>query len=161
MSCWMTTISLTSWLLVMANTTHAQLTTFDPPTPVSETVVRIADIASYVTVGALLALDAKDAWQADDRRHAVSLFAARIFVNWAWAETVKGLADRERPDGSDRKSFYSLHQALACSTRGGTGWKFFVPLSIGTGIGRVLGKKHFFTDVLAGCVVGALSSTIR
>lgn len=148
-------------VLMLSNASYAQPTAFDPPYPQNETVQKVADIASYVTVGTALVLDFKDAWQSDDRRHAVSLFAARIFVNWAWATTVKGLADRDRPDHSNRQSFYSLHEALVCSTKGGTGWRFFVPLSIGTGAGRMLGRKHFLTDVLAGCAVGALTSTIR
>lgn len=125
------------------------------------TTQRAADYASYATVGTTLALDGLAAWKSDHRAHDLQLFAARVFVTVVWADIAKGLVHRTRPDGSDDKSFYSMHTALAFSTLGGPRLQFSLPLAIGTGTGRVVGKKHYVTDVLVGAAVGALTSRIR
>lgn len=150
-------------LLLLPISASAQGTRVDTWTPAlsSERGQRVAEIASWGTVGTALALDVKASWDAPDRAHQLQLTAARAFINISWATIVKGLTNRERPDGSDRQSFYSQHTALAFSTLGGPRTSISLSLAVGTGAGRVAANKHWLTDVLAGAAVGAITSRIR
>lgn len=122
---------------------------------------RAADVASYVTLGTVMALDVRAAWKSQDRAHALQMLGARALVTYAWASIAKGLTQRVRPDGSDAQSFYSMHTAMAFQTLGGPRLAFVLPLSGSTGGLRVAAGKHWVTDVLVGAGVGALTSRIR
>lgn len=116
---------------------------------------RAADIASWVTVGVALALDARAALKADDEGPLIAA-AERIGINVAVGLLVKHVSHRMRPDGSNDESFYSMHTALAFSTLQGSGARlvFTLPLAVSSGGLRVAAGKHFLTDVLAGAGVG-------
>ena len=78
--------------------------------------------------------------------------------------------DRNRPDGTDRRSFPSGHTSGATvaatlaernlaylpltPTAKTTGRIFFVTLAAGTGWARIEGGKHYPSDVLAGAALG-------
>lgn len=68
-------------------------------------------------------------------------------------EATKRLVHRTRPDGSDDKSFFSMHTALAFAA---SGWKveIGIPIAAGAGYGRMAADKHFLTDVIAGLFTG-------
>ena len=72
-------------------------------------------VASHISdglVGLNLGLDAWRAFRPDpDRVPRAWRFACRTGLTFGAAELTKRLVERERPDGSDRKSFYSMHTA--------------------------------------------------
>ena len=121
----------------------------------------VADVASWVTVSAALALDAKVSWDAPDRTKSLALFGVRAGLNYGAATLVKKLTHRVRPDGSNDESFYSLHTAYGFSTMGGPRLAFVLPLAVSTGGLRIAAGKHWLTDVLAGAGVGFGTSFIR
>ncbi|MEO8481082.1 MAG: hypothetical protein ABI634_02660 [Acidobacteriota bacterium] len=79
----------------------------------------------------------------------------RIGLAVGAAETAKYFIHRDRPDGSDRKSFFSEHTAIAC-TAGLSSKKELLGLALcgAAGYLRVAGEKHWFTDILVGAGVG-------
>lgn len=170
------TFGIAALIALMATTASAQSTSFDnltPPAP-NKTVRTIADIGSYVPVATALALDFRSAWQGDNRFHDTALFGARVGTVVVAATIAKSLAHRLRPcapscgvDAADT-SFFSMHTALAFSTlrfpgdvAPGPRIAISLPLAIGTGAGRVIGGKHYLTDVLFGSLVGTIGSRIR
>lgn len=75
---------------------------------------------------------------------------------------LKHIVKKERPDGSDNKSFPSNHATAAFAgaafLQRRYGWKYAVPayaVSTYVAWGRVYAKKHDFWDVLAGAAIGA------
>lgn len=146
---------------------HAQALPIDKLTPPLPTASerKIADIASWGTVLAAVALDAKSSWDAPDRKRALILQGTRVGITYGAVFLVKTLIHRERPCapssscGTDNPdfSFYSAHTALAFSTIGGPRLAFALPLSIGTGGLRVAGGKHYLSDVLVGAGAGWLT----
>ena len=149
-------------MLTNVATVSAQGTGFDRLTPAFPQGGRkAADIASALTVAAVIAFDAKASWHASDRRRAFVLQGVRVFSVFTFTTLIKGLVARERPDGSDRLSFYSMHTAFAFQTRGGPRASIMVPLAIGTGSLRIGANKHWLTDVLAGAAMGAVTSGLR
>lgn len=119
---------------------------------------KAADIASWATVAAVVALDAascgKDA-------HCYVMMGLRDGAVFGSTQLVKTLVHRTRPDGSDSLSFYSMHTAFAFSTRGGPRLAVSVPLAVGTGGLRVAAGKHWLSDALVGAGVGLGASYIR
>ena len=80
---------------------------------------------------------------------------------------LKYLIKKERPDGSDKHSFPSMHTSVsftgAAFIQRRYGWKWGLPsyiLSTYVGWTRVYGKKHDWWDVAAGAAIGAGSSYI-
>lgn len=74
---------------------------------------------------------------------------------------------KERPDHSDNHSFPSMHTAVsfagAAYLQRRYGWKFGIPayaVAAYVGWGRTYGKKHDWTDVIAGAAIGAASAYI-
>jgi membrane-associated phospholipid phosphatase len=96
---------------------------------------------------------------APDRKHALGCQALRTGIALGAAEGTKLLVHRTRPDGSDRKSFFSEHTALATVS---TGWRFGVsiPIAMGAGYGRGAADKHYLTDIATGALVGLLARTV-
>lgn len=78
---------------------------------------------------------------------------------------LKELIDKERPDGSDSKSFPSMHTAVsftgAAFIQKRYGWKWGIPAYTVAGLvgwSRVYGKKHDWWDVAAGATLGVASA---
>lgn len=150
-------------LLCLATSGHTQALPVDRLTPALPTAGErhIADIASWGTVLAAIALDAKTSWDAPDRKRAFLLQGARIGIAQAATFGVKKLMHRERPCapsdcGSDNPdfSFPSGHAADAGTSFGGPRLAFTLPLIIGTGGLRIGANKHYLTDVAAGALIG-------
>lgn len=82
-------------------------------------------------------------------------------VNFGYTELVKVAVGRERPDGSDHKSFPSGHTsnafALASVAERHYGWKLGVPAYLLAGVvgaSRIQQEKHYLSDVVAGATLG-------
>jgi hypothetical protein len=77
-------------------------------------------------------------------------------------ETTKRIAQRERPDGSDSKSFYSMHTALACVSSLNRLEKkqrwIGAALCASVGYLRIAADKHWTTDVLVGGGLGVAAA---
>lgn len=89
--------------------------------------------------------------------------ATAVAASYLLKYTVK----KERPDGSDKKSFPSNHTAVAFAgaayLQRRYGWEYGVPAyAVGAYVawGRVYAKRHDFWDVLAGAAIGAGSAYI-
>lgn len=113
----------------------------------------IADAVSTALVAGQLGASVLAGWQAPDRRRALTCQAIQIGAVVGLAELTKALVHRTRPDGSDQKSFFSEHTALAAV---GSGWHpaIGVTVTIGAGYLRTAAAKHHWSDVLAGAAVG-------
>ena len=72
---------------------------------------------------------------------------------------VKNMVSRDRPDHSNRFSFYSGHTSNAFAA---AGWRYEVgiPIAIGTGYLRAAANKHYLTDVAVGAAAGLLASRV-
>jgi membrane-associated phospholipid phosphatase len=142
---------------------HAQALPIDKLTPPLPTAGerKAADLASWGTVLAAVALDAKASWDAPDRKRAFLLQGARIGIAQGLTFGLKKLVQRERPCaphdcGMDNPdfSFPSGHAMLAGTSYGGPRLAFSVPLIVGTGGLRIAANKHWFTDTAAGALIG-------
>lgn len=107
---------------------------------------RATDVAVFVP----FALNLRDAWNAPDRRHALTCAAVENGVAMGVTELVKRLVHRERPDGSDRLSFPSGHTAFAAVNS--SGWRWAITANVA--IGRQMAGKHYLTDTLGGFGIG-------
>lgn len=69
------------------------------------------------------------------------------------AELTKLVIHKDRPDHSNNKSFYSEHSQLAMIN---SNWnpRIGISISLATGVGRVIAKKHDWIDVSVGLGVG-------
>lgn len=115
---------------------------------------RKADIISTVLVAAALALpcSTKD-MRADKRWTCLENEGIRVGISIGAAELVKHFVHRTRPNGADRKSFYSEHTTIACAATLHTkAWA----LCPAVGYMRVAADKHWTTDVGTGAAAGAL-----
>jgi membrane-associated phospholipid phosphatase len=162
-------IGMIGALLAAPSLAFAQALPVDRLTPALPTAggQRVADVASWITAGALVGVESWDAWHDEHRPRAVGLEAARLGLTYAGAFTVKKLVSRERPCapscGIDNPSFsfWSAHAAVACQALDRNRLKLSIALAVATIAGRVLGNKHWLTDTLAGCGAGALASLLR
>lgn len=105
----------------------------------------------------LLLKDKKGTWQ----------FAKGFLVNKALTFTLKGLIDKERPDGEGFDSFPSGHTSTtfqsAAFIQKRYGWKYgwaAYALAGFTGFTRINADRHDIYDVLAGAAIGIGSSYI-
>lgn len=125
---------------------------------------KVANIISYVTVGANLTLDTINSIRATDKSNAFKKQALRTSLTIGLSEVFKRIIHETRPDGSDEYSFPSEHTALSCVSVNVTHAKKFAvefPIALGTAIGRVQANKHFWWDVLTGCGIGLATGLIR
>lgn len=128
---------------------------------------KLADAASWGTVLAVTALDARASWQCADRARCFEKQAIRTGVVYGAVFAAKLLVHRARPCApacgldNPRFSFFSGHTALAFASIGGPRLEVAVPLAIGTGGLRVAAGKHWATDTMVGAGVGWLASRIR
>lgn len=116
---------------------------------------RLSDVAVWTQIGA----ETVASLRAEHRGHALGCQALRTGLVIGVSETVKVLVHRTRPDGSNRKSFYSEHTALAFAN---TGWRYqvSVPIALGVGYLRPAANRHFVSDVIVGAGVGVLASRV-
>jgi membrane-associated phospholipid phosphatase len=168
-------VGLAFAFLCVSGRAQAQPLPIDHLTPPLATVAErhAADIASWVSVGAAVGLDAHVTWKThcqstwDECEGALVRSGLRVGVTYGAVFLIKALVHRQRPCGvdcgidSEYASFYSAHTALAFSTLGGARLAISLPLAIGTGGLRVAAGKHYLTDVLTGAAIGALTSRIR
>jgi hypothetical protein len=84
-----------------------------------------------------------------------------MLVNGAYTQLLKAAVGRERPDGSNDKSFPSGHAsnafALASVAERHYGWKVGAPayaLAAAVGYSRIVRDKHYLSDVVAGASLG-------
>lgn len=89
--------------------------------------------------------------------------ATAVAASYLLKYTVK----KERPDGSDEKSFPSNHTAVAFAgaayLQRRYGWEYGAPAyAVGAYVawGRVYSKRHDFWDILAGAAIGVGSAYI-
>lgn len=99
----------------------------------------------------------------DDRtRHCFKWEAVRVGAVIGITEATKHWVHRDRPDQSDRKSFFSEHTALACA--GGLTTKrqaAGIALCAGTAYLRVASDKHWISDVAVGVGLAWALSRVR
>lgn len=119
----------------------------------------IADSISNWVVAVNLGADTIHSWRSRNRRDAFTCQAIRVGITLAAAELTKRVVHRTRPDGSDDKSFYSMHTALAMQA---AGWRYQVgvPIAFGAGYFRMAANRHYLTDVLAGAGAGYLAAAV-
>lgn len=115
-----------------------------------------AETMSDLTVAAAVVADTWDTFHAPDRSRALTQQLIREGAIFAISTIAKRAVGRRRPDGSDRRSFFSEHTAFAASAFGGPRVAVVLPLTIGTGYLRIAADKHYLTDALAGAAVGSL-----
>lgn len=92
-------------------------------------------------------------WQAPDRKKAFLNQGLRIGIAVGIAELTKHFVHRTRPDGSDNKSFFSEHTAIAAASKGFS-LQVSIPLTMGVGYLRMAAAKHHPSDVGVGAAVG-------
>lgn len=144
-------------LLCLAQSGHAAEPTPALPTPGARVA---ADVASYGTLGAGLALETIDAIHCPDWSRCVWKEVFGLSVVWASTGILKTVVQRPRPCApscgidSVNSSFPSGHAAFAGQTVWGEhlGWK--TGLAIATSGLRVAAGKHHVTDVGAGFLLG-------
>jgi membrane-associated phospholipid phosphatase len=85
-------------------------------------------------------------------------------VAFVYTGLLKVTVQRERPDASDSHSFPSGHAsnafALAAVTQHHYGWKVGVPMYALAGVvgySRMVGDKHYLSDVVAGATIGFIA----
>jgi len=114
-----------------------------------------ADAISTGLVAGQLAAEAITSWRAPDRGKAIRCLLLRVGLTVAAAETAKHTVSRVRPNGSDDRSFFSEHTALAAVA---SGWRLSigVPIAAGVGYGRAAAGAHYGSDIGVGAAVGEL-----
>lgn len=119
----------------------------------------VADWISTGLVGVQIGADTWHSWKAVDRKRAFANQGCRMGVAIGTTELVKVLIHRTRPDGSNRKSFWSGHTANAAAA---AGWQYDVGIPITAAVGLLRGgaAKHYLTDVGVGALDGALATWI-
>jgi hypothetical protein len=90
-------------------------------------------------------------------------FAQALAVDMVWTSALKYSLHRQRPNHGDFLSLPSGHTSAAFSLATVAsrhyGWKLGVPaylLASGIGLSRIESNKHYFSDVLAGAVLGVI-----
>ena len=116
-----------------------------------------AGIASDVTVGLSIGMDTLHSWQSPNRKAAFTCQAIRDGAVLGISELLKLIVHRERPDMSDNMSWPSEHTMFAAASTGGPSLAFVIPITIGTGAGRIMANKHYLSDVLSGALIGSVS----
>lgn len=114
---------------------------------------RLAGLISDGLLGVQLTADTIHSLREPDKWVAVRCQSMRYGAVFGSTEAAKRLVHRRRPDGSDDKSFFSMHTALAFSA---SGWKVEVGIPLGAGVayGRMAADKHYLTDVIIGAAAG-------
>ncbi len=137
------------FILLLSTTLHAE-----EPTPLRWDSHRtLAEALSNVFVASNLTVDSIDAI----KHHHIPRSLCSVGLTLLSTESTKRLVHRTRPDQSDRKSFPSMHTALAATS---ARWRvnIAIPIAVGAGYHRMAADKHYLSDVAAGATMGAFSS---
>ena len=125
------------------------------------------DVLRWVTPAAGLTLGAIGVPAEHDIRDQILVMGTSGAVVLGSVYGLKHIVKRERPDGSDLKSFPSGHAAVAfwgaevVREEYGWGWGAGAyALAAGVSVLRVYHQQHWETDVLAGAAIGILSARI-
>lgn len=108
----------------------------------------VADKVSTVMVGAAVALPCL----IDRSWMCVKKEAVHVGLATGLAELAKLGVHRERPNGVDDKSWFSMHTAIACSATYGTKIWEICPT---VGYLRMASDWHWGSDVMTGAFIGA------
>lgn len=153
----MKTVMITLAALVLLSTAASAEVRWALP---NETAQKVAAGASWVTLGADVALQTYDSFQCPDRTACILGQVLKIGVAFGSVYAIKQAGHRKRPCAPDcgaenpDDSFPSGHATLAFQAVGGNHMKTKLALAIATAIERVLADKHYPTDVLAGAGLG-------
>lgn len=131
----------------------------DEPVPTWPSHRNIADWTSTGLVGAQIGLDTLHSFKSPEKGKAFLNQGCRLGLATGLSEIGKYFIHRQRPDGSDLKSWPSEHTALLDASRGwsfGIGWG----VTIGGGYLRSAANRHYLSDVLSGIGVGELAQFI-
>lgn len=125
----------------------------------------IADWVSTGLVATNVTADVVTAWRAEDRKQAFKGLACRNAIAVGSSELIKLLVHRERPDGSDNKSFWSEHSAWSAATARWPkkqGWSVGIGYTIagGTGYLRGAADRHYLSDIGVGFGVGFIADKV-
>lgn len=115
----------------------------------------LADVISTAAVGAQIGLDSVASWRAANVPRAIGCQGLRLGAAIGLSELVKLVVHATRPDGSDRKSFWSEHAAVAgASAR----WNLTIGIPLGAAAAtlRPAANRHYWRDVIVGGAVGGL-----
>ena len=116
----------------------------------------LADRISTVDAAAILTYDAVRSV----REHRIVGWLERVGCAVGSAELVKATVREERPDHSDRKSFWSEHTAVAAAASFPYGLAFGISVTVDVGSLRVVSRKHWAWDALAGAASGTACSRL-
>lgn len=132
--------------------------------------MKIDDALQYVPAEAVFALNALGLKSENGFVDRALLYGLSHYISKTTVDNLKGITNRLRPDGSDRRSFPSGHTATAFAAaefmrleyRDASPVYFISAYTVAatTGALRVHHNKHWFTDVLAGAGVGILSTNL-
>ena len=94
-------------------------------------------------------------------------FLAGLAVNLVVTEGLKRIIHKDRPDGSDNRSFPSGHTSTAFQAASFIHFRYGLryagpsyAAAVFMGYSRMQARKHFATDVLVGAAIGAISSRL-
>lgn len=114
---------------------------------------RISDVAAFASFALPCA--------SDRQRACFERQALRSGVTILLSEVVKRTVPRTRPDGSDRKSFWSEHTAVTCVSGFGSKREAIGAALCGAvAYLRMAGGRHWLSDVATGAAVGFSVSRI-
>lgn len=132
---------------------------------------KAADIASYFTLGAGMALDAKSCMDSVDRKHCFEMMGIRNVVALAATQVIKKVVKRPRPcapsecgidsNDSDVPSGHAWFAFATMNFKENKGFAVNLSLALGTVAGRKLSNKHDKIGLAAGIAGGILNSFIR
>jgi len=152
-----TTIALVLLALLVSAPVFAQ----DNPSAWPPEHRNLANNISWATVSTNVFFDSLHALKhpTTTKKHAVLCTLSRYAITSGASHLTKSLVHRERPDGSDNRSFYSGHTAWAFVSSGWK-WEIGIPLAIGTGYGRAAANRHYWTDIAAGAGAGLAAQLV-
>lgn len=87
----------------------------------------------------------------------IKCWALRNSIGFGANEILKHVIHRNRPDGSDNKSFPSMHTMFS-TVNITKGWTYSITFS--TGISRMGANKHYTSDVLGGFGIGMVTRRV-
>lgn len=137
--------------------------------------VESEDFVSDVALAAVIGLDVHDAWQAEARTEALVRAGVTHGVVAAATRGLKHLIRRQRPcvalepgtyepfpcgrEDPDH-AFPSGHAAHAFAAAASGRFTVSIPLAVLTGADRIRVRRHHFTDVMAGALIGAVTHAV-
>ena len=123
-----------------------------------------AKVSDYALGAHILGTLGYSAREPERRWERVGAVTGAYLSNYAMNYAVKRMAKRERPDGSDRESFYSGHTstafvgagAICLQSNARVGIPCYTALVLSAAIGylRMAAEKHWLSDVSLGGGVG-------